>query len=101
MTVQQLFDSKKPVKLVLHPLFDNFGKKISKAVARENLNINIGEKIILFFGFIRKYKGLDILLDALAIIKALSHTAIPFKLLIAGEFYEDRKDFDERVKKAG
>ena len=91
------FDKLKPAQLVLHPLYDNFGEKISKSAARKNLHINVTDKIVLFFGFIRKYKGLDILLDALAIIKKQKGN-LPFKLLIAGEFYENRMSFDNQIK---
>ena len=94
------FDDKKPVRQVSHPLYDNFGEKISKTAARNNLGINTAGKIILFFGFIRKYKGLDILLDALSLIRS-RESNIPFKVLIAGEFYEDRKPFDEQVEILG
>lgn len=94
------FDDKKPVTLVQHPLYDNFGEKISKEEARKKLGIDNGEKIILFFGFIRKYKGLDLLQDAIAIIKN-NHPEVSFKALIAGEFYEDRKIFDERTTELG
>ncbi len=91
------FDATKPVQLIQHPLYDNFGDKISQTEARKALGINTNEKIILFFGFIRKYKGLDMLLDALAILKRNSNNS--FKVLIAGEFYEDRKPFDEQIAK--
>ncbi len=57
-------------------------------------------KIILFFGFIRKYKGLDILLDAMKMLKTAIATQ-HIKLLVAGEFYEDRKPYDEQVKRLG
>jgi glycosyltransferase involved in cell wall biosynthesis len=93
------FDAAKPVQLVQHPLYDNFGEKISKEDARRNIGIETQKKIILFFGFIRKYKGLDLLLDALALIKDTANNN--FKVLIAGEFYEDRKPFDEQVAKLG
>ncbi len=96
----KIFDSTKPVQLVQHPLYDNFGEKISKEIARKNIGIDTNEKIVLFFGFIRKYKGLDILFEALSIIKA-SHKIVPFKVLIAGEFYEDRKPFDEQIEQLG
>ncbi len=96
----KLFDDKKPVQLIQHPLYDNFGEKISKEIARKNIGINTTEKIVLFFGFIRKYKGVDILLDALALIKA-QNTTLAFKVLIAGEFYEDRKPFDEQIHRLG
>ena len=94
------FDKTKPVKLIQHPLYDNFGEKIDKKLARKNIGIERGDKIILFFGFIRKYKGLDILLDALALIKK-ENTSTSFKVLVAGEFYEDRKPFDELVVRLG
>jgi glycosyltransferase involved in cell wall biosynthesis len=95
----KIFDAQKPVQLVQHPLYDNFGEKISKEVARKNIGIETKEKIILFFGFIRKYKGLDILLDALSILKTNGNKN--FIVLIAGEFYEDRKAFDEQIATLG
>src|SRR6478609_121185 len=54
------FSNTKPAKYIPHPLYDNFGSKISKEEARQKLGIDPGEKVILFFGFIRKYKGLDL-----------------------------------------
>jgi glycosyltransferase involved in cell wall biosynthesis len=92
----RLFTKDKPVRMVLHPLYDNFGEKISKEAAREKLKIGKEEKLLLFFGFIRKYKGLDILLDAMKLIQNSN-----IKLLIAGEFYEDQKPFDEQIAQLG
>ena len=96
-----LFAPTKPAKFVPHPLYDNFGEAISKQEAREKLGIGSAENILLFFGFIRKYKGLDILLDAIKILKSTNNTAVGkgVKLLIAGEFYEDRKAYDEQIEK--
>lgn len=93
------FGITKPARFVPHPLYDNFGDKVSKLEARTKLGINPAQRIILFFGFIRKYKGLDILLDAMAILKKQSHTDI--KLLIAGEFYEDKEQYAEQIRLAG
>ena len=62
----RLFQKSKPGKIIQHPLYDNFGSALSKEVARANLGLSQDEKIILFFGFIRHYKGLDILLHAMA-----------------------------------
>jgi glycosyltransferase involved in cell wall biosynthesis len=90
------FTGDKPARFVAHPLYDNFGEKISKEEARRYLGIGNDEKILLFFGFIRKYKGLDILLDAMQQLKDK-----PYKLLIAGEFYEDRKQYDEQIALLG
>lgn len=90
------FTGNKPARFVAHPLYDNFGEKISRQEARRYLGIGSDEKILLFFGFIRKYKGLDILLDAMKQLREK-----PYKLLIAGEFYEDRKQYDEQIESLG
>ncbi|MFN8247936.1 MAG: glycosyltransferase [Ferruginibacter sp.] len=92
--------SSKPTRLLSHPLYDNFGEKISKAEARHKLGINADEPVVLFFGFIRKYKGLDMLLDAMKLIKD-SESGSKIKLLIAGEFYDDRKVYEEQIKRLG
>lgn len=86
--------SLKPALQITHPLYDNFGDKISKTEARKKLQIPETEKIILFFGFIRKYKGLDLLLNAMA-LPEIKNTGI--KLLIAGEFYENRESYDKII----
>jgi glycosyltransferase involved in cell wall biosynthesis len=88
----------KPTVFIPHPLYDNFGEKISKDLARKHLNIETDAKIILFFGFIRKYKGLDILLDSIKILQQSNPT---LKLLIAGEFYDDEKSYKEQIDKLG
>jgi glycosyltransferase involved in cell wall biosynthesis len=97
------FEKDKPARLVQHPLYDNFGAPVLKAEAREKLKINNEELVILFFGFIRKYKGLDILLDAIKFLKGRiqnTESRMP-KLLIAGEFYEDEKPYQEQIDKLG
>jgi glycosyltransferase involved in cell wall biosynthesis len=94
----RIFEKEKPAQLVQHPLYDNFGEIISKAEARKKLIINNEELIILFFGFIRKYKGLDLLLEAMA-DERIKKSGI--KLLIAGEFYEDAKQYHEQIEKLG
>ncbi len=96
----RLFTNKKAL-LVPHPLYDNFGEKISKAEARKQLAIHNEQKIILFFGFIRKYKGLDILLEAMNLLQNHKPQTTNIKLLIAGEFYEDRKIYDDQIDKLG
>jgi glycosyltransferase involved in cell wall biosynthesis len=90
----RLFQKDNPGKVVQHPLYDNFGSPVSKGEAREKLDLPIDEKIILFFGFIRHYKGLDILLRAMA-DERIKKAGI--KLLIAGEFYEDKRQYLELV----
>lgn len=88
----------KPAQLVAHPLYDNFGEAIAKDIARQRLGIDVGDKVILFFGFIRKYKGLDILLEAMADPR-IREAGI--KLLVAGEFYEDEKEYQEQIDRLG
>ena len=90
----RMFTSK-PAQLVQHPLYDNFGEKISKQEARNFLELNAEGKIILFFGFIRQYKGLDLLLKAMADARIKKEN---IRLLIAGEFYEDDKPYLQLIK---
>ena len=86
----RLFQKNKPGKIIQHPLYDNFGSPLSKENARRNLGLSQDEKIVLFFGFIRQYKGLDILLHAMA-DERIKKAGI--KLMIAGEFYEDKRQY--------
>ncbi len=90
----------KPVTLVPHPLYDNFGDRVTKEMARSYLGLHSQEKIILFFGFIRRYKGLDILFDAMKLLQEEPQTK-GIKLLVAGEFYDNRKLYDEQVARLG
>ena len=91
----RLFEKSKPAKQVLHPLYDNFGNPVPKSEARKKLGIDENEQLILFFGFIRKYKGLDILLKAIQLLKSRQNKnqKTQFKFLIAGEFYDDEKQY--------
>ena len=100
--LRKFVPKEKPAKLVLHPLYDSFGEIISKTEAREKLKIKTDESVILFFGFIRKYKGLDILLDAMSILKENPNYQISnLKLLVAGEFYEDERPYLEQINRLG
>ena len=88
----------KPAHFVPHPLYDNFGDKVSRNDAREKLGINSSDKVLLFFGFIRKYKGLDILLHAMKKISDRKDKPAGLKLLIAGEFYENKAPYMELIE---
>jgi glycosyltransferase involved in cell wall biosynthesis len=92
------FKTGKPAMLVDHPLYDNFGEAISKKKAREHLGLPPDDKIILFFGFIRQYKGLDLLFDAMADPSIKSNSV---KLLVAGEFYQDSKPYLAQIERLG
>ena len=84
----------KAARLVQHPLYDNFGDAVPKQQARETLGLSPTDKIILFFGFIRNYKGLDLLLRAMADDR-IKKSGI--KLLVAGEFYEESRPYREMI----
>jgi glycosyltransferase involved in cell wall biosynthesis len=90
----QQFQPNKPAILVRHPLYDSFGEKLSKSEARKHLSLDESGRIILFFGFIRKYKGLDLLLQAMAEPGVDKN----IRLLVAGEFYEEAQPYFDLVK---
>lgn len=75
-----------------HPLYNHFGKKVESAEARKKLNLPVEKKIILFFGFIRDYKGLDILIDA------IEHSPDDYLLVIAGEVYGSFDKYQEQIE---
>lgn len=88
----------KPARYVAHPMYDMFGAEKTKQEARKILGLEASQKYLLFFGFIRKYKGLHLLLEALADerIKQLG-----CKLIVAGEFYEDAQPYLDQIKELG
>ena len=88
--------TQKPSINIVHPIYDNFGDIISKEEARKHLALPVNEKIILFFGFIRKYKGLDLLLEAM---NNASIREANIKLLIAGEFYDNKEEYELIIAK--
>ncbi|WP_242928471.1 glycosyltransferase [Pontibacter vulgaris] len=91
------FEPAKPAVYLPHPLYDNFGPAESKADACAALNLDPNYNYILFFGFIRAYKGLDLLLQALADPRLQQNRSI--KLIVAGEFYEDATPYHELIRK--
>jgi len=80
-------------KRLFHPVYSNFGESVEKQVARDKLKLG-DNKVLLFFGFIRDYKGLDILLEAVALIK----DKLDFTLLVAGEFYSNEEKYTKLIK---
>ncbi|HKJ40718.1 MAG TPA: glycosyltransferase [Sunxiuqinia sp.] len=89
------FRNNLPAKQTVHPLFDNLGKKLPKEKAKELLQLDSKTNYMLFFGFIRDYKGLDLLLKAMADeqIKQL-----PVKLIVAGEFYSKPDSYFQQLE---
>ena len=85
-------------KFIPHPIYNVFGDKITKAKALENLGLNSEDKHLLFFGFVRKYKGLDLMLKAMADSRI---KAMGIKLIIAGEFYNDKTEYTDMITNLG
>jgi D-inositol-3-phosphate glycosyltransferase len=85
-------------KFIPHPIYNVFGDKIPKEKALENLGLNSEDKHLLFFGFVRKYKGLDLML------KAMSDSRIKtmgIRLIIAGEFYDHKTEYTDMITNLG
>lgn len=74
----------KPKVFTPHPLYDNFGSPLERQQALKHLELSESYRYLLFFGFIRDYKGLDILLKAMADPRIKD---LPLRLIVAGEFY--------------
>jgi len=91
------FDVKKPRKMLYHPIYDHFGEKVDKELARKHLHLSTDWKVILFFGIIRKYKGLELLLEAISKMENRNK----LRLIIAGEFYQNRSKYDRLIKELG
>src|SRR5438477_833486 len=73
-----------------HPIYEIFGPREDRLAARHKLDIPTDAPAILFFGYIRKYKGLDILLRAMpSILQQLPE----LRLIVAGEFYDDEQEY--------
>ena len=85
-----LFDKKKPKKFSPHPIYDHYGKIEARETALQKLNLDAGFRYVLFFGFIRDYKGLDLLLEAFA---DSFFEKNKIKLIVAGEFYADASKY--------
>ena len=93
---QQLisWNVKKPIMYTPHPMYDMFGAGIEKNEAKIKLGLETNCNYLLFFGFIRRYKGLHLLLDALHDERMRNRN---LKVIIAGEFYEDAKPYLNQI----
>ena len=92
------FTPDKPLKYIPHPIFDNYGPLCAREEALKRLGLPEGNPYLLFFGFIRDYKGLDLLLRAMGDgrVKALG-----VKLLVAGEFYGSDEPYWQIIREEG
>ncbi|HRZ43067.1 MAG TPA: glycosyltransferase [Bacteroidales bacterium] len=93
-----LFDAHKKRLLCPHPLYDHFGDTMQPTKAREALGIDPSTKLLLFFGLIRDYKGLDILIRAMA---EPSVKSLGIKLLVAGEYYTKPEQYLDLIHHLG
>ena len=85
-------------QFIPHPIYNIFGGSVSKKDGKNYLQLSNENKYLLFFGIIRKYKGLDLL------IKAMSNQKIKdlgIKAIVAGEFYEDRAEYIKLIEDNG
>ena len=83
-----------------HPLFENFGERIDRTEACNRLDLNPEEHYALFFGLVRDYKGLDLLLDAWARLKQ-KDGFVARKLIVAGEFYTAKEPYLKQIADLG
>jgi glycosyltransferase involved in cell wall biosynthesis len=86
------FQPRARYKLAPHPVYEIFGKSLLKANARAKLGLT-DKRVILFFGYIRRYKGLHTLLDAMPTILE----KVKLKLLVVGEFYDDEEKYRQQI----
>ncbi|GBD94297.1 D-inositol 3-phosphate glycosyltransferase [bacterium BMS3Abin05] len=95
--LQSLIPGAKIVK-VLHPISESFGGAVPKKEARNRLKLPADAPVLLFFGYVRRYKGLDILLRALPRVLEKTPDA---RLLVVGEFYESKEEYDRLIETLG
>lgn len=78
-----------------HPLYDHFGEKLDRTESLQQLGLDPSKKYALFFGFIRDYKGLDLL------IQAMNHIDPTIELIVAGEVYGSFEKYQELINSGG
>ena len=93
--IDQFDKHNKPKSWAPHPIYDHYGVLIDKIEARKQLGLSADGKYVLFFGFIRDYKGLDLLIDAFGDLRLQD---MGVRLLVAGEFYGDPQPYLNRIR---
>ncbi len=85
---------KAPCVQIGHPVYEGFGDPMAVEEARSKIGLTQDQPVLLFFGFVRHYKGLQVLLESMpSVAKALPNV----KLMVAGECYEDEQRYKEFV----
>jgi D-inositol-3-phosphate glycosyltransferase len=81
---------------VPHPIYSGFGLPVASVEARQRLGIT-SPRVLLFFGYVRKYKGLDVLLESIALLRG----RLDLVLLVVGEFYDDEQTYRNQIRRLG
>lgn len=89
------FSRMKPVRFAPHPIYDNYGEPAEKAAARRQLGLPETTPLVLFFGLIRAYKGLDLLLEALGDARLREQNV---QAIVAGEPYGDWQPYQQIIE---
>ena len=93
--LKRYFPGSKYLKIP-HPVYEIFGAALPKDEARQALNLT-DKRVMLFFGYVRAYKGLHTLLDAMpSVLRQLEA-----RLLVVGEFYEEERAYREKIRQLG
>mgnify|MGYP001315001076 FL=1 len=92
------FSTTKPSVCIPHPVYDNYGEKVRRDAAIAHLKLSPGPRYLLFFGFIRDYKGLDLLLQAMTDERIRQKN---IRLIVAGEYYGNREFYENLIRESG
>ena len=96
--IEQIAKANANAKASPHPIYDHYGERMAKAEACKALGLDPKKEYMLFFGLVRAYKGLDLLLDAFGKVK----DQLPdLQLIIAGEFYEHEDKYRAQIEANG
>ena len=96
--VAKLDKCQKPKAWSPHPIYDHYGPREPRETAMERLGLSKDYRYLLFFGLVRAYKGLDLLIDAFADQRLAK---LPLRVMVAGEFYEGKEDYLQAIKSHG
>jgi len=94
----KIFTDSSRKAFIPHPVYEQFGEAVDRKEAADRLGLDPSLKYLLFFGIIRKYKGLDLLIRAFA---EMRYRVPDLRLIVAGEFYAGEKDYMDLINESG
>jgi D-inositol-3-phosphate glycosyltransferase len=94
----KIFTDSTNKSFIPHPVYDQFGEAVDRNEAAERLGLDPSLKYLLFFGMIRKYKGLDLLIRAFT---AMRYRVPELRLIVAGEFYTGKREYVDLINETG